>query len=230
MSILKKSALLVFLVLLIDQIVKIWIKTNMHLGESSIEWDWWHIEWFQLHFIENNGMAFGMEFGGEWGKMLLSLFRIVAIGGIIWYIRSMAKSNSPNGFILSLSLILAGAIGNIIDSVSYGLIFSESYYNQVATMLPEAGGYSSLLHGKVVDMLYFPLLRFQLPQEIAFLPDWLSFLEGYNFLFFRPVFNIADSAITIGVLIILLFHRKFFVSLVSEDKEEKVLVETPENN
>ncbi len=230
MSILKKSALLVFLVLLIDQIVKIWIKTNMHLGESSIKWDWWNIEWFQLHFIENNGMAFGMEFGGEWGKMLLSLFRIVAIGGIIWYIRSMAKNNSPNGFILSLSLILAGAIGNIIDSVGYGLIFSESYYNQVATMFPEAGGYSDLLHGKVVDMLYFPLLRFQLPHEIAFLPDWLSFLEGYHFLFFRPVFNIADSAITIGVLIILLFHRKFFVSLVSEKEEKKILVETPENN
>lgn len=159
--------------------------------------------WFRIHFIENNGMAFGMELQGSWGKILLSLFRIVAVSGIGWYLCSLARKMSPWGLIFSISLIFAGALGNIIDSAFYGLIFNDSYY-QVATLFPESGGYASFLHGKVVDMLYFPLIE-------GNLPNWVPFWGGEYFIFFRPVFNLADSYITTGVLLILLFYRKYFV-------------------
>ncbi|RKE00278.1 lipoprotein signal peptidase [Marinifilum flexuosum] len=199
MSLFKKSVAFIVLLLILDQALKIWIKTNMMLGES------YHIfgDWFQIYFIENNGMAFGMELEGEWGKMLLSLFRIIAVCGIGWYLLDICKKKAPMGLIIAISLIFAGAMGNIIDSAFYGLIFNDSYY-QVAQFLPEGGGYSSFLHGKVVDMLYFPLVE-------GNFPDWFPIWKGEHFVFFRPVFNIADSYITIGVAFILLFQRNYFV-------------------
>lgn len=170
--------------------------------------------WFLIHFVENNGMAFGFEFAGEYGKIFLSVFRIVAVTAIAWYlVKLVKKENVPMGFVVCVSLILAGAIGNIIDSAFYGLIFNESY-GQVATLFPAEGGYSSFLHGKVVDMLYFPLISGHYPQ-------WLPVVGGREFLFFRPVFNIADSSITIGILSIILFYWKLFSKLDKKEEEKQ---------
>ncbi len=190
--------MVILAVLFIDQASKFWVKLNMQIGEEISVFG----NWFVLHFTENNGMAFGMEIAGEYGKIILSVFRIIAVGLISWYLFSLPKKGASKGLMVSGALILAGAMGNIIDSVFYGKIFSESYY-QLATLFPEGGGYAPLLHGKVVDMLYFPLYQ-------GVLPDWIPFKGGDYFIFFRPVFNIADSAITIGVASILLFHRSFF--------------------
>ena len=200
-TVLKKSILVVFIVLFIDQALKLWIKTNMTLGQE------FHMagNWFIIHFTENNGMAFGLQFAGGYGKLALSLFRILAVGFLGWYIYYLAKKKTGFGVVFSFSLILAGAIGNIIDSAIYGVIFSESTYFDIARFLPTEGGYSSFLHGKVVDMFYFPILEGNYPQ-------WVPFWGGDNFIFFRPVFNIADSSITTGVLFLLIFQRKFFHS------------------
>ena len=188
--------LLIIFVLVADQVLKIWIKTNMSLSDPPI---YVFGTWFQIHFVENNGMAFGWELGGETGKMILSIFRIIAVIAIGWYLVTLARKDTPLGYVLSISLIFAGAMGNIIDSAFYGMIFSDSMF-QPAVMFPEGGGYSSFLHGKVVDMFYFPIIK-------GTWPEWLG---GNSFIFFRPVFNVADSSITIGVFIILLFQRKFF--------------------
>lgn len=190
--------IVILAVLFIDQASKIWIKTNMELGEEIPVLG----DWFIIHFTENNGMAFGMELAGDYGKLILSVFRIVAVSLISWYLFSLPKKGASKGLMVSGALILAGAIGNILDSAFYGVIFNESYY-QVATLFPEEGGYAPFLYGKVVDMLYFPLYE-------GFLPDWVPIWGGEFFIFFRPVFNIADSAITCGVISILLFHRDFF--------------------
>lgn len=160
-------------------------------------------DWFILHFTENPGMAFGYELGFSWGKLALSIFRILAIGALIYYLVHLVKRKSPSGLILSISLILAGAIGNMIDSAFYGMLFSESMFHEKAVFLASDGGYSSFLHGKVVDMFYFPLFSFTWPQ-------WMPWLGGNDFLFFQPVFNIADSAITAGVITILIFQKRFF--------------------
>ncbi len=171
----------------------------MTLGEDFFVFG----NWFIIHFTENEGMAFGMKFGGEFGKLLLSLFRILAIAAIGWYLYNLIKKKAKFGLIASISLIFAGAIGNIIDSAFYGLIFGESTYQSVAILFPESGGYGTFLHGKVVDMLYFPLIH-------GNYPDWIPFWGGGNFIFFRPVFNIADSSITIGVFLLIIFQKKFF--------------------
>lgn len=195
---------LVFLVLLLDQSLKIWVKTTMTYNQEILIFG---LDWFRLHFTENPGMAFGMELGGEYGKLALSLFRIVAVGFMVYYIRVLIKQGAHVGLVASISLILAGAVGNILDSAIYGLIFSESHYHQVATMFPEGGGYASFLHGKVVDMLYFPMYRGNL----------FGLLGERDFLFFRPVFNLADSAITLGVFIILAFQKRFFTDNSPKD-------------
>jgi signal peptidase II len=196
-----KAVLLIILILVADQILKFWVKTHMVIGQEI------HLfgNWGLLHFIENNGMAFGMEMGGHSGKILLSLFRIVAIGGICWFLVSLIKKKSNTGLVLAVSSILAGAAGNIIDSAFYGIIFSESY-TQPAVLFPPDGGYSSFLLGKVVDMFYFPVINTQWP-------DWSPFRPGETLIFFRPVFNIADSAITCGVFAIVLFQKKMFRDL-----------------
>ncbi|MBI4945295.1 MAG: lipoprotein signal peptidase [Bacteroidetes bacterium] len=190
----KKAALIVFLVLLIDQVVKIWIKTHMTLGDQIPVIQ----NLFYIHFTENYGMAFGLELEGSYGKLLLSLFRILAVGGIGWYLYTLVKQKAHSGLIFSISLIMAGAIGNILDSAFYGLVFSESTPMDVAMFLPAEGGYAGFLHGAVVDMFYFNVYF-----EHVF---WST--TSFHFSF--PIFNISDSAITIGVVIILLFQKLFF--------------------
>jgi len=194
---LKKIFFTAFILILFDQILKIWIKTNFILGEESQIFDW-----FIIHFTENNGMAFGIEFGGYTGKKILTLFRIIVVGIGIKYLFNLSKKGFSNGTLIALGLIIGGAIGNIIDSSFYGIIFNESY-NNIASFMPERGGYSSFLHGKVVDMFYFPLIN-------SHFPNWLPIWGGEHFIFFRPVFNIADAGISIGIFIILLFYRKEF--------------------
>jgi signal peptidase II len=192
-----KSFLLILLILLVDQTVKILVKTNMVIGQEIFVLG----KWFRIHFLENNGMAFGMEMGGNTGKTLLSLFRIMAIAAIIWYLLWLFKTKAKTGLILCVSAIVAGALGNLIDSAFYGMIFSESWHS-IAVLFPAGGGYSSFLHGRVVDMLYFPVIETKWP-------SWSPIYSGEEFIFFRPVFNIADSSIFLGVSTILLFNKKF---------------------
>ena len=182
----------VLFILIADQVLKIWVKTNMTLYQ-----DFEITKWFHIYFTENNGMAFGIE---VLGKMFLSIFRIFASIVIIWYLYQIVKSRYTTGYIICIALILAGAVGNIIDSVFYGVIFDSSY-GQVATIFPPGGGYATWLHGRVVDMFYFPVIR-------TYWPSWIPFYGGEEFIFFRPIFNIADSAISVGIVVLLLFHRK----------------------
>ena len=202
---LKKAGFLIILILLIDQISKLYIKTNFALGEEIEVFDW-----FRILFVENEGMAWGTKIPGEYGKLALTLFRLAAIVGIGYWLWDSVRKNGSRILITSIALIFAGAFGNIIDSVFYGVIFNESY-GQVASFLPEGGGYSSLFHGKVVDMLYFPLWK-------GYLPEWIPFWGGKYFTFFEPVFNIADSAISVGVAMLLLFSKRAFPK---ENKPEK---------
>ncbi len=198
MSKANKSVLFILSILILDQALKIWVKSNMYLGEEIKLLG----NWFILHFIENNGMAFGMEFAGKTGKLVLSAFRILAIGGIGWYLAGLIRKDYSCGLVLSISAILAGALGNMIDSAFYGMIFTDSYLG-TASLFSEAGGYSSFLHGKVVDMFYFPILR-------GSFPDFLPWIGGDNFIFFRPVFNLADTSISLGVASILIFQKRFY--------------------
>jgi signal peptidase II len=202
MSIVKKSIILIFFVLLIDQATKIYIKLNFSLGESVEVFSW-----FKIYFIENNGMAFGMEIIG---KLFLTLFRVVAVGALAYYIHSLIKKQVRTGYVLTIALLLAGAAGNIFDSLFYGLIFDASnYMGPVAGFMPEGGGYAGLFYGKVVDMLYFPLIKNSAGET----------------LFFSPIFNIADSAISIAVGIILIFFRKELNESLESKKEKNDQVE-----
>jgi signal peptidase II len=212
----KRKYLVVFviaLILLLDQLLKVYIKLNFDYNEdrSLLGFMGVDLNWARLHFVENEGMAFGITFGWEYGKLLLSLFRIVMVVGLFWYIRELIRTEAPKGLLASVSLITAGAIGNIIDSAFYGLLFTESpYHGGLATgASQELPAYGTFLHGKVVDMLYFPI------KYIDF-PDWFPFWGGESMLFFSPIFNIADAAITCGVLSILLFQRGFFKETMPE--------------
>jgi signal peptidase II len=195
--------LLILAILLVDQVFKFYIKTNYYLGEDHPVLG----EWFRLHFVENEGMAWGWKLGesGSWGKMALTLFRLAAVFFGVYFIAKIIREKYHSGFIFCVALIFAGAVGNLIDSMFYGMIFNESnFYSQnVATLFPEGGGYAGFLHGKVVDMLYFPIIR-------TTWPTWVPIVGGDSFEFFSPVFNIADSSISIGLIIILLFQNRFF--------------------
>lgn len=204
---LKKATFIIILILLIDQISKIYIKTSFNLGEEIKVF-----EWFRILFVENEGMAWGAKIPGEYGKLLLTLFRLGAIVGIGYWLWDSVRNNGSRVLIVAISFIFAGALGNIIDSVFYGVIFEDSY-GQVAAFLPEGGGYGTLFHGKVVDMLYFPLFE-------GMLPKWIPFLGGEYFSFFDPVFNIADTAISTGVALLLLFNKKAFPKNESDSKTE----------
>lgn len=194
-----KPLILITIILLVDQLSKFWVKMNMTIGQNFKVLG----DKFLIHFIENPGMAYGMEFGGEYGKLFLSVFRIIAVIGIGYGLHYMIKNKYNRGFILNVALIFAGALGNIIDSAFYGMIFSESTPYSKAVLFPDGGGYASFLHGKVVDMLYFPLVS-------GTFPTWFPIWGGENFMFFRPVFNIADSAISVGVFLILIFQKRYF--------------------
>jgi len=185
-----KPLLLIFFILIVDQVSKTWIKTNMYLGqEFKILGDW-----FIIHFTENNGMAFGLEFGGEFGKLFLSLFRIVAVAGIGYGLHYLIEKKYHRGLILNVAMIFAGALGNIIDSVFYGKIYN----------------YATLFHGRVVDMFYFPILE-------GVFPTWLPIWGGEDYIFFRPVFNVADAAISLGVILILVFQNTYFKEEIVEE-------------
>lgn len=194
-----KLTIFIILLLIVDQVVKFIIKLNMPLYESIPVFG----NWFQIDFIENPGAAFGMQLGGTWGKLILSMLRLAAIAAISWYLNQLVKKSAPQGVLVGFALILAGAIGNMIDSAFYGMIFSESTPYTVATLFPEGGGYASFLHGKVVDMLYFPIIN-------TTWPEWMPLVGGNDFSFFSPVFNLADSYITVAVFYIILFKRKYF--------------------
>ena len=193
--------LIIFLVVLADQALKIFIKTHYYVGQSHPVVG----NWFRLYFIENEGMAYGWKFGGEWGKMILSLFRLGAVIFGIFYLQKIVQKKYHPGFIICAALIFAGALGNLIDSMFYGIIFEESNpgFSNVAKIFP-LHGYAGFFHGKVVDMLYFPMIR------NAHFPAWFPIWHGEDFEFFRPIFNLADAAISTGVIAILLFQKKFF--------------------
>lgn len=193
----KKNLLVVGLVILADQVLKMWIKLNLSLGQEIKIADW-----FILHFTENPGMAFGIEWGGNLGKYLLTIFRIVAVIWIFTWLVKLTRQKAHPTAQISVSLVLAGALGNLIDSLFYGIIFSDSY-NQVATFLPDQGGYAAFMLGHVVDMFYFPLFTVNLP-------EWLPLWGGESFIFFQPVFNIADASITAGVILMILFQQHLF--------------------
>lgn len=188
------ALLIIFSVLIIDQIIKVWVKTGMYYHESIRIADW-----FFIYFTENNGMAFGMEIIG---KLFLTSFRIIAVIAIGWFLYKFVKQGMKTGFIVCIAMIMAGALGNIIDCVFYGVIFSESTHAQLATFLPEGGGYAPWLYGKVVDMFYFPIIDTHWPQ-------WMPFVGGEHFIFFSPIFNFADASISCGIVALLLFYSKY---------------------
>ena len=202
--------ILVLCIIIADQTLKFWVKTHMPLGHG--------IQLLgskgQIYFVENEGMAWGWKFGGDWGKMALTLFRFVAVVFGVYYIRTIIRKKYHRGFIICAGLIFAGALGNLLDSMFYGLIFESSSNGSVAHVFPPHG-YASFLHGRVVDMLYFPLIH-------SHYPTWVPFVGGDEFEFFSPVFNIADASISVGVIAILLFQKKFFHRHPHESHETDV--------
>lgn len=213
-------ALFITLILLADQTLKIFIKTHYYLGEEHNVLG----RFFRLHFVENPGMAWGWKFGGDWGKLILTLFRLIAVILGVFYLRSIVRKKYHPGFILCAALIFAGAAGNLIDSMFYGMIFNNSDYfiRNIAVLFPKGGGYAGFLHGQVVDMLYFPLID-------SHFPSWLPIWGGQDFEFFSPVFNLADASISVGVIAILLWQKKFFPKKTIEetDNTSTVVTTTP---
>ena len=203
---LKKSFFIIILILLIDQISKIYIKTTFSLEESVKVFDW-----FRIAFVENEGMAWGAKIPGQYGKLILTIFRLIAIVGIGYWLWDSIQKKQSKILIVSITFIFAGALGNIIDSVFYGILFNDSHH-QVATLFPEGGGYGTLFHGKVVDMLHFPLFE-------GFLPEWIPFWGGDYFTFFDPVFNIADMSISTGFGMLIAFHKKAFPKTIQEESK-----------
>lgn len=211
----RNLVLLIFVILLADQALKIWIKTTLYYHEERMMLG----TWFRLYFIENEGMAYGWKIGGEWGKLALTLFRLVAVFFGTFYIKRIIDRKYHTGFIICAGLIYAGALGNLIDSMFYGMIFTASEIGgPLATMFPEKG-YAAFMHGHVVDMLYFPII------ENVILPNWVPFIGGEPFTFFQPIFNIADASISIGIITILLFQKRFF-----KEEEENPPPATVETN
>ena len=207
----KLAALLIALVIVIDQALKIWVKTHFYYGE-----EYQIASWFRLLFIENNGMAFGMELGS---KLLLTLFRIIASIAFIYYLWQMRnRTDIPKGYVACIALITAGALGNVIDCIAYGLIFNSPMPPQVAQLFPPDGGYASLFNGRVVDMFYFPLCEWNWP-------DWMPWVGGNHFVFFQPIFNIADASLSVSVIVLILFYARYLGSIT--DKKETG--ENPEN-
>lgn len=196
----KKISIFILILLLADQVLKIWVKTHMTLDESIIVIP----DWFQLRFVENNGAAFGMQIGAkgafDWGKLLLSLFRLTLIGAVVWYLRYLLRERAPRGVIIAVSMVFAGAVGNVLDSAFYGIIFSAS---TPATVAHFGGHYAGFLMGRVVDMFYFPLFQWNS------VPDFLRFLVDYNNYFFGPIFNLADAYISVAVVLLLCQYKYF---------------------
>lgn len=213
---LRTAVFVILIILVADQALKIWVKTSMFYHEERFILG----NWFRFYFIENEGMAYGWKFGGEWGKLLLTLFRLVAVLFGTWYMKRIVDYKYHPGFIFCAALIYAGAAGNLIDSMFYGMIFTASEVGgPLATMFPEKG-YAGFLHGHVVDMLYFPVI------DNKIMPEWIPFIGGKPFTFFQPIFNIADASISTGIITILLFQKRFF----QEKKEEtNPTVETDSN-
>ena len=201
-----KPRIIVFIILLIiiaDQSLKFYIKTHYYIGHEVKVLG---MDWFRLHFVENEGMAWGWKMGGDYGKVALTLFRLAAVVAGVFIIRDFIRKNYHPGFICCSALIFAGALGNLLDSMFYGLIFNDSdpYIQNIARLFPKEGGYAGFLHGKVVDMFYFPII------SNTRYPSWFPFWHGQEFEFFRPVFNTADASISVGVIAILLFQNRFF--------------------
>jgi signal peptidase II len=193
--------LVILIIILADQGLKFWVKTSMIYGQQINLLG----HWFRLYFIENEGMAWGWKFGGEWGKLILTIFRLVAVIFGVFYIKGIVQKKYHRGFIICVAMIFAGALGNLLDSMFYGLIFSRSDDGMpLAHLFPPGGGYAGFLHGKVVDMIYAPII------ENKILPSWVPFWGGERFTFFSPIFNIADASISVGVIVILIFQRRFF--------------------
>jgi signal peptidase II len=209
---LRNAILIIALIIIADQTLKIWIKTHYTFGEVMRIGGF---NWAKLYFIENKGMAWGWEFGGDWGKMILTLFRLAAVIFGTWYLGKIVKQQYHKGFIICASLIYAGALGNLLDSMFYGLIFEESTYAHVAKIFPPHG-YAGFLHGRVVDMLYFPMVDSQFPK-------WFPVFGGEKFEFFSPIFNIADASISAGVITLFVFQKRFFRK---HKKEEAITAET----
>ena len=203
----KLAALIIALVIVIDQALKIWVKTHFYYGEEMEI-----TSWFKLLFIENNGMAFGMELGS---KLLLTLFRIIASGAFIYYLWRLRNSDDvPKGYIACIALITAGALGNVIDCIAYGLIFNNPMPPQVAQLFPPDGGYATLFNGRVVDMLYFPLCEWNWPQ-------WMPMIGGNHFVFFQPIFNIADASLSVSVIVLILFYARYLATISPKDKDNE---------
>jgi signal peptidase II len=210
-------ALVILGIIIADQALKIWVKTSMNYGQQIFLLG----RSLRLYFIENEGMAWGWKFGGEWGKLALTIFRLIAVIFGVYYIKSIVQKKYHRGFILCVSMIFAGALGNLIDSMFYGMIFSRSDDGlPLAQMFPSGGGYAGFLHGKVVDMIYAPII------ENKILPAWIPFWGGERFTFFSPIFNIADASISAGVIAILIFQKRFFKTSPLEMEETPVTLKT----